>query len=366
MIAMKTTTLRLVPRLLLVGSILGSHLLLADPARADLPPDPGPNVEVSDVAREDFRIGVALLQDPDGARYEEAYRAFLKAYTESPSWKILVNLGLCALKLERFGDGIEAYERYLEHGAGEISDGERAQIERDLRVMKATSGQVSLAFEGASDVSLQDSRARSVGGPIRNTYEVPAGQSVSLVLAAGEHTLMATSGTKRAELKLEVKSGAQLEQTMLLSEPAAAAPVAVAPVSTSPQESTPPPEPQAHSSGMRTAGYAVGGTGIALLIAGGVTTAMGYSKKGKLNDACPDQTCAFDDDEQRDTFKSDQDTLKTFGLLSTVFLAGGGVFAATGATLVILGRQGPKEQAGLRLDPLLSPSLVGLSAKGAF
>jgi len=45
------------------------------------------DVKITDEARKHFNAGVALLRDPDGARYEEAYREFKVAYAASPSWK---------------------------------------------------------------------------------------------------------------------------------------------------------------------------------------------------------------------------------------------------------------------------------------
>ena len=62
------------------------------------------DVPISDAARQHFQAGVNLLQDPDGARYAEAYREFQTAYADSPSWKILSNIGITALKLERDGE----------------------------------------------------------------------------------------------------------------------------------------------------------------------------------------------------------------------------------------------------------------------
>ncbi|HKY36226.1 MAG TPA: hypothetical protein VJN18_09825, partial [Polyangiaceae bacterium] len=43
------------------------------------------DVVISDKARAHFTAGVSLLQDPDGARHEEAYREFQAAYADSPS-----------------------------------------------------------------------------------------------------------------------------------------------------------------------------------------------------------------------------------------------------------------------------------------
>ncbi len=100
------------------GSLgLGLAVLLAMAPRTAqaAPPSAAPaaahEVEISERARGHFTAGVNLLQDPDGARYEEAYREFKAAYAESPSWKILGNLGLASMKLERDGEAIEAYQK---------------------------------------------------------------------------------------------------------------------------------------------------------------------------------------------------------------------------------------------------------------
>src|SRR5436189_1139190 len=92
-------------------------------------------VVISDEARAHFSAGVNLLQDPDGARYEEAYREFKAAYATSPSWKILGNLGLSAMKLERDGEAIEAYRKYLTDGGNQVDTDERAQFTRDLSTL---------------------------------------------------------------------------------------------------------------------------------------------------------------------------------------------------------------------------------------
>src|SRR4051812_8414633 len=66
------------------------------------------DVQITPEARGRFSAGVNLLKDPEGPRYEEAYREFKAAYAASPSYKILGNLGLCAMKLERDEEAIAA------------------------------------------------------------------------------------------------------------------------------------------------------------------------------------------------------------------------------------------------------------------
>jgi hypothetical protein len=119
---------------LLLGASLAA---LSAPAAAADPP-------ITERARAHFTAGVNLLQDPEGARYEEAYREFKAAYAESPSWKVLGNLGLTSMKLERDGEAIDAYERYLKEGGAELDADERAQIQRDLSTLKSSAVTLTL------------------------------------------------------------------------------------------------------------------------------------------------------------------------------------------------------------------------------
>src|SRR5690606_35169283 len=77
---------------LCAGLCFTSLLTVSGTALAD-------EVEITDEARQHFKAGVNFMQDPDGARYEEAYREFRAAYKAAPSWKILGNLGIAAMKL---------------------------------------------------------------------------------------------------------------------------------------------------------------------------------------------------------------------------------------------------------------------------
>lgn len=343
-------------------------LSFSSPAWADLGPDPGPDIEVTDSAREQFRVGVALLQDPDGARYEEAYKAFTRAYKESPSWKILGNLGLCALKLERFTDGIVAYERYLKYAGPDLSEAERTQTERDLRVMKATSGKVVLTFEGATGVVLRDTHARAVGGPIANTYEAPDGAALELYLASGEHTLVATAGDRRAEIHLKVESGVTYTEVLTLKaeEEAAAEPAATK--KEAPEGATQETVADTGSgNGLKVAGYIVAGTGVAALIGGGVTTFLGLGIKGDLDDRCPDGTCVPTSASDESDLEADKKRLGTYGTLSTILFISGGALTAGGITMIMLSsKKGGDEQVSVRLSPSVVPTFAGLFAQGAF
>ena len=73
--------------------------------------EPAPDDSRVEEARLHFNAGVAYLQDPEGERYEEAYAEFKKSYELSKSPKVLGNVGLCAMMLERDGEAIDAYTR---------------------------------------------------------------------------------------------------------------------------------------------------------------------------------------------------------------------------------------------------------------
>ena len=333
--------------------------LAAGPCRAELPPSAPTSVEPSAEAREQFNVGVSLLQDPDGANYEEAFKAFLRAYTATPSWKILGNLGLSALKIERFVDGIEAYERYLAQAGDQLDASELEQVKRDLNVMKATSGTLVLTVSGASTASVEDTRTRSVGGPVVNIYAVPASGNVTLRLAGGHHTLRASGAGKSGALELEVKPGENLQRSISLSESSGAAtPATGTPV-------TAAAAPPARSSSLRTAGLVIGAVGVAALVGGGVTFLIGSGKKSDLESRCPNSRCEYSTPQEQQSFASDRDSLKTMGTLTTAFLIGGGVLTATGATLFVLGGSSSKE-GQVAATPNIGPGLLGLSARGTF
>lgn len=74
--------------------------------------------------------------------------------------------------------------------------------------------------------------------------------------------------------------------------------------------------------------------------------------------------CSYGSDAERQSFESDRDALKSKGTLTTVFLIGGGVLAAGGATLFVLG--GNSKETQVSAVPCVAPGLLGLSAQGAF
>lgn len=82
---------------------------------------------------------------------------------------------------------------------------------------------------------------------------------------------------------------------------------------------------------LRTVGFVVGGVGVAALIGGAITGVMAGSAFSDLEAACPNRQCTNAADLAR---RDDVDTLSG---VTNALLIGGGVLAATGVVLAIIG-----------------------------
>jgi hypothetical protein len=303
---------------------------------AELPPN--------EEAKRAFSAGVILLKDPDGAKYEEALAQFNRAYRLSGSWKVLGNIGLCSLKLERDGEAMSAYEKYLAQGGKEIDADERAQVERDLAALRAQI--VHLHVEVPAGASrLTDERTSAQGARIVNDYPLTT-TVADLGLHPGVHVITArlASGDARWEVKLD--------PAMTLSHrfEASAAPVATSTTATV--------APAAH--GGRTAGWVVGGAGIVGLGVGAFFGLRTFSKKSESDRYCTGTLCDQPGLDLRDEAKS-------AATISNIAFAAGLAGVAVGAYLVFFsGSSQGNSGAGLVVGPNVAAGRAGLDLQGAW
>ena len=329
-------------------------------------PSRAAEVVISDEARAHFLAGVNLLQDPDGARYEEAYREFKEAYVKSPSWKILGNLGISAMKLERDSEAIAAFKKYLAEGGKRVDADERAQFQRDLSTLESGVAQLVLQTDPPG-ATIEDERRPASGQTIRNSYT--ADGPLQIGVRPGRHRFTAKlAGRVDAVWEVELSPRQQAAYTFTLPEPVTAAPVAPVPAA-------PPPPPTLvteidsakSSNGMRTGAYVALGAGVVGL---GVGTIFGLSAKSKYreanaitNDNCPSSgPCELPGSlfDRREGLGNDGDAAKT---LSIVGFAVGGVGLAAGVTLFVLSNKKPGAAAA-RVEPYLGVGQLGL--RGGF
>jgi hypothetical protein len=269
--------------------------------------------DVSDEARKHFKAGVSFLQDPDGARYEEAYAEFKAAYAASPSPKILGNLGLCAMKLERDGEAIDAYARYLRE-APDVEAEERNQIVQDLQTLQVSVVRVSITVDRPG-ASIIDRRVAVRGDKVTNVYPV-AGKSLEIGVRPGHHEITARlAGFEDATWELDLHGGARESHAFVLKEKLAASP------GPAPVLAGPAPEP----GGRSALPLVVAGLGGVMIGVGTVTGFMALGKQSDLEKACPGGACpsSFDLEGQRSS-------TKTLVGVTDAMLIGGVIVAAGG------------------------------------
>jgi hypothetical protein len=265
-----------------------------------------------------FKAGVILLQDPDGARYEEARIQFRKAYDLVGSWKVLGNLGLCSLKLERDGEAAEAYEKYLAQGGKEIDASERTQVERDLAALKAQMVHVHLELPDASG-TIVDQRERARGDTVGNDYRV-VGMAMDLGLHPGHHVIKARLSRGEARWEVDLDPGASVSHRFEL------APAPAVPASQPPAASPAPVAPAVESrSESKTLAYVVGGVGIVGIGVGTVFGIQTFAKKSSRDELCHDGLCDTQAGLDYDKDARSAATLSTIGF--SVGLVGLGVGA---------------------------------------
>lgn len=335
---------------------------LVGSAHADTP--------ISENANRRFNEGVRILTSQDPDRYEKAYREFKAAYADSPSWRILGNLGIVAHQLERDGEAIEAYTNYLEQGGKELSRDERHQFSEDLKLLE--SGYCTVKLESLPEGAwIVDERLPESGRPVVNRYGPTAGP-LELRVRAGHHRIRAElSGYVTGIWELSEKAGGVASHTFELRR--AEEPVAV----TAPIEPSPVRDRRAatgSSAGLRIGSYVALGLGA---VGVGAGTWFWMDAKDKENlanaayDACAAESggmeCVTGNPLAGPAIRLDEDEASA-RRLTVISYGAAGALLATGIILLLVSDDGGGAEsaaAGERaqLIPWLGPEGVGVSGR---
>jgi hypothetical protein len=291
-------------------------LLVASNALADEPTAPAAKANpagISDEAKTHFAAGLALLQDPEGEKVEEAYREFRAAYDLSGSPKILGNMGFCAMRLERDGEAIEAYARYLRE-VPDIDADERAQIVRDLQTLTIGVARLGIQTDKPA-VRLIDVRIPVRGQPVTNTYG-PVDGKLEVGVRPGHHTITAKlADHEDAVWEFDAFAGSRDRFSFMMR------PRVVAPVGGT----------EARSGNIGP--WLVMGIGSAMLVGGTVTGIVALGKTHDIEARCPKDVCpkkGFD-------LESARSNAKTFVRVTDVLLIGGSVVTLGGVGWLFFG-----------------------------
>jgi hypothetical protein len=292
---------------MLAVGVITTSVCVAHTSRAQ---DPSATVDEQTMAeaRKHFQAGVNLLDGPDGARYEEAYHAFHKAYALSGSPKVLGNIGFCSLKLERDGEAIDAYTTYLRESR-DVDPRERAQIEKDIATLSSTLATFKVTVKTAADSFIVvDTRTQTRGAPIVNSYSFK-GSTTTLRLRPGHHSFrVKTNDTESRSYEVSIEPASQTSHEFTFAPP----PTAREAPRTSPSYAGP---------------IILGVVGLAAIGTGTLTGMMARSTTDSIESHCPNDVCPKGYD-----LSGDRSEAKTLSTVADAAFIGGGV-AVGGALL---------------------------------
>lgn len=330
---------------IVLGCLLTAALAWAEP----LSPD----------AKRHFDAGVAYVDDPEGSKWEDAYKEFRAAYAISPNWKLMNNIGLCALHLERDGEAIESFRAYLGHGGeSDFTAKQRKLMEKDIATLSASLVRVTLEFEPA-DAMLVDERRNAKGEVLVNQYPLNGGKA-SLGIHPGLHKFsLQAPGYVSDQWSFNADPASTHQHTFKLDaekKPDTASNPAAKPsveTKSTPSESKPEPvEPRSN-----TAAYVgLAATGVFV----GVATVTGILALGKEKDYKNTS-----DPAEEDRLKKSGETLA----LVTDIGIGAAVVSAGITTYLFLRGPSKKPTQGhvnVKVTPVASPNTAGVAVLGRF
>lgn len=321
-----------------------------------------PPVTVSENASRRFNQGVRYLTSQDPERYEKAYREFKAAYADSPSWKILGNLGIVAHELERDGEAIDAFRAYLERGGKELGREERKQMKEDLAQVEA--GFATLAIETNEDGAwIVDERLPETGAPIVNRYG-PTRGPLELRVRAGHHRVRAERNGFETEIWEFSNAPGELARhsfDLRPSKPPAAADTVVpveAPVPDARADSS------SSSSGLRIGSYVAFGLGAVGAGLGTYFLIDAYDKQDRASElyaACDAvvPSCGPGAPQREQALEAQEDEKSAFQR-TLITYAASGAFVVTGVVLLLVS-SGDDSPGSASVTPWVGPSSLGVA-----
>jgi len=255
------------------------------------------------VAEQLFRDGRALMAAGDVAR---ACPKFEESNRVDPKLGTLMNLALCH---EKSGRSASAWAEYAQAAslAARAGQSDREKVARErAAALEPTLSHVIIDADPKAEVTIAlDDHAIGAAA-----FESP------IPIDPGPHVLRATApGAVPFEQSFVVQKGAPAATLKVPSlAPAAAPPQAVHAL-----------PPQGNHSGLRTAGFVVGGAGVVLVGIGAYFGAQAFSEKNAAENACYPTYCKSAGTNATNAMKTDE-TLSTIGVIAGVAAVGAGVY----------------------------------------
>ncbi len=305
-----------------------------------------------------FSNGVDLLQQTP-PNYQDAYHQFQIAFEKSNrSWKVLGNLGLCAVNLERDGEAILYYTEYLEKGGAEIDESERKGIEKDLLLLRGNLAKLAVDSAGNDGAPVTVTVRREGSSAPAQVYKLGA-PTGDLSIRAGSHHITAESGGKKTSFDVVLSPGETLTHTFDFAEPKATA--AAQGSAATPADAG----PQTQLSTLAWVGIGTGAAGLLTLGGGLVVGSLAKSKESTALEGCRGEGDARVCPTSAET---EIDSAASMASTANILLIAGGALAATGVVLFFVGGEETvgASSAHLRFAPVPLVGGGGLVASGRF
>lgn len=287
-----------------IGAWALSALLLWVAGTATAQESEGDGLDVE--ARALYEAGLAAY---NAGRYESALASFSRGHEASGRAAFLYNIGLTQERLFNLEEALAAYRGYLE---GVPDAPNRALVERRIERIAERLAQGGISGGQEEAPPPEDDEADPEGA---------LGASTSDAARPDE------------------------EEGEVVSRQRAPEPV------------DEPPPSGGDDGALLGAGLGVLGGGAALVVVGAILGGAAIAEHGSLESGCS-PTCTPDETAGG----------RSLALAADIFLIGGAVVAATGLILTIVGLTSGSDdsETAIRVSPIVSPQLAGLTVEGAF
>jgi hypothetical protein len=295
--------------------VLGLLLAVTAPARSALADDDAD-------AKVLYKEGVLHFE---AGRFEEASKAFRAAYEAKPSWKLQYNIGQSEAAARRYGQALDAFEKYLAGGGDEIPAKRREEVLSEVQRLRLMVGVVEVKAPAGSELVIDGFSLGTT--PFPGPMRVAVGEHVAVVKSGGEELL---------RQQINVAGG----MTTVLDAgegPAPVAPVeAKLPDDAAATEPSAEPEPEPDTApaqeeatgkkGGRVWTWVMLGAGAAIAAGGGVVGGLSMKREDDLLAECVGKHC----DE---SLQGDADTIRTMNLTADILYGVGAAAIITGIVL---------------------------------
>ena len=318
-------------------------------------------------AKKLFKQGTSAF---DAGQYEEAATKFRAANEANYNWKLFYNIGQAEAAAGNNGRALEAFEIYMTKGSDSIPIIRQDDVLKEMERLRSITGSIDIVAPDDCHVFV-DGVERGIT-PLPGSILVNAGVTLQLQVVQ--------NGEEIFSRNIRV-NGAQVKRVSIYEDSKSETEPIVAPVAEQGEDDTKDDALEAASvtnasetdssmnmvdaeqptkaRKMKIAGLVVLSAGGAALIAGGVTGGLAIKRKNDMLDECGDDaTAACSQTSDRNLKDS-----RTLGNISTAAFIAGGVLAATGVTLFILGK---RQESLIAAQPIATPEYAGINFTGHF